>query len=120
MPNGEPAPAPSSGRKKTNMKEVQAFFTKQIGPLPVWGWGIVLVATVILWRKIRGDSSTTTDSGLPTKIQYEAVSGSGEGGGSTGSVPPAGEPSSSSGTSKGAPGKTDTKSTLSASFPSTY
>lgn len=31
--------------------------SQNIGPLPVWGWGAVLVAAVFLWRRIGGGAS---------------------------------------------------------------
>jgi hypothetical protein len=40
--------------------------TKDVGPLPVWGWFAVAVAAVYLWRKIGGKGGATTTAAQAT------------------------------------------------------
>jgi hypothetical protein len=37
-----------------------SMLTRQVGPLPAWGWLVVAVVGFVLWRKLKGGSTGTT------------------------------------------------------------
>lgn len=49
------------------------IFTEDLGPLPVWGWLVVAVAAVFLYRKIVGGGSSSSSS---SSSPYPAAQGS--------------------------------------------
>lgn len=85
--------------------EIKESLTKRVGPLPVWGWGAVVIGGVgvflILRRRTRAASSTAEDMGSSTGLGGGGGGGFGGGGGGGGSsggggggaspVPPAGD-----------------------------
>lgn len=70
------APSAPSGRGKGR-------FSRRVGPLPLWGWGLVgaagLAAIVLLLRRRSGDNKD--DSGAFTQTEYVGGGGSGGTGG---------------------------------------
>jgi hypothetical protein len=89
------APPPKSGAG------AGSFFTKKVGPLPMWGWIAVAIVGVILYRKMSGSGSagsvagSSTNAAVPTEtvttaagtysgpVGYDPLGGGGDSGGST-------------------------------------
>jgi hypothetical protein len=46
--------------------------TKNVGPLPVWGWGAVIIAAVFLWRRIGGGANPAAAAATVTGPQPPA------------------------------------------------
>lgn len=98
------APPPKSGGGGS-------FLTQKAGPLPVWGWLVVAVVGIYLYRRISGSSSSSGSSGtvnIPSEtLQTPGGSYSGPVGGAPGSVtnpvtPTPGSPTTLTGAGGGA------------------
>lgn len=63
------------------MKE---FLTKKYGPLPVWGWGVVVVAGVVFFLRYRASQPTATAGSTTTaSVPFATTGGSANGTGTT-------------------------------------
>ena len=59
-PSSPPTPTPQPTKPG-----IAGALTRKIGPLPVYGWAILLGGAGLVWRMSRGDSSTPTQM-IPT------------------------------------------------------
>lgn len=57
--------------------------SKQIGPLPAWGWGVVVVGGYVAYRFIRGGAGSS-QAGVPVDLSGTTTDLSGGGGGGSG------------------------------------
>lgn len=53
---GQPSGEPGAPEKP------KSAIAQPLGPLPVWGWGVVAVAAVFLWRRIAGGGAAASKS----------------------------------------------------------
>jgi hypothetical protein len=73
-----PTPQPSS----TTGGGIRDAATRKVGPLPAWGWGVIVVGGYVAWRVVRGGGSGgASGAGVPS---VGGVSDAGGGGGSGG------------------------------------
>jgi len=76
------APAPKGGKTKINLKQ-------KVGPLPLWGWGVVAIIAYYVYSRYyaAGSTSEVTSGGSDTYSGYDpynGYSGFGDVGGSSG------------------------------------
>lgn len=64
------------------MPDIKAALTKQYGPLPAWGWGIVGIGGFVVWRAMSGGTSGETAL-VPYPSGAFGTSGGGGGGATT-------------------------------------
>lgn len=65
----EPHPAPEKGAAKS------ISIAQNIGPLPVWGWGAVVVGAVFLWRRLNPTAKAAAQVAGPQPPAYSPQSG---------------------------------------------
>jgi len=83
---------------------IKETLTRKVGPLPIWGWGSVIVGGIVAFRFVgkRGGTATATTNPVASAVaggfvgNYGSGSGvggtGGSGGGDTGSNPPSSGP----------------------------
>lgn len=43
---------------------IKGLLTRQLGPLPVWSWAVVIIGGVLLYKMLRGGVSTSSSGGV--------------------------------------------------------